>query len=39
MTRFETMSRELQPMLLTVPDGRIVLVSRAAAEKKRAVAH
>ncbi len=39
LTRFDTVSRELQPMLLTVPDGKIVLITRAAAEKRRSAGH
>ncbi len=38
-SRFAIVSKDLQPMMLTVPDGKVLLISRSAPEKHRSVGH
>jgi hypothetical protein len=39
MTQFDTIEGALQPMILTVPDGKFLVITRFEPEKRRAVGH
>ena len=37
--RFAIISRDLQPLVLTAPDGKVLLITRSTPEKHRSVGH
>lgn len=38
-TRYDLVGHELQPMLLTAPDGKVLVIARNPTTKRRAVGH
>jgi hypothetical protein len=38
-TRFDSITRELQPMLITSPDRKLLVIARSEPERHRAVGH